>query len=297
MVTLDQVYELSDTAQWRGHGREQGPYLHMACPFHGDDKPSLLAFEDGWFRCQSDECNQTGQLDKLYTRLVAPDMVVYGTGERTKSWPPRLPHVEDRRGTERLIWDAHDVLMRNDGFRWYLKLRGVADRVETAKLGWYEGWITVPILSKDQEVHGLYLRATRLTERLTGLRFTQPTSQKPMLYCPDWALLKKKTSSVFVVFGMMDALGLSSLRFPVVTTTGGSKSFNPEWLEMVRKKIVIIPDATGDSEAARRLSAGLGWRGEIVELPYDDDIQDPADYLKREVGRGEELKRLLSKYV
>ena len=296
MVTLDQIYELSGTATWRGHGRENGAYLHMACPFHGDDQPSLLAFRDGWFRCQSDECQQTGRLDKLYTKLVDPNTVTFGHGERAKSRPPYLPHVEDRRGIERLIWDAHDVLMRNDGFRWYLKLRGVSDRVETARLGWYEGWITIPIFSSDQEVLGVYLRATGLTERLTGLRFTQPTGQKPMLYCPDWALLRQ-SGTLFVVFGVMDALALSSLRYPVMTTSGGSKSFNPEWLEDMRRKIVILPDATGDDEAARRLAAGLGWRGRVVNLPYDDEVQDPADYLRREVGRRDELERLLAKHV
>ena len=76
-------------------------------------------------------------------------------------------------------------------------------------------------------------------------------------------------------------------------------SFSPVWLETVRKKVVIVPDAEGDDEYARKLAAQLGWRGSILRLPYDEKTKDPADYLAQEAGGGgrEEITRLLAKYV
>src|SRR3990167_9371937 len=200
-------------------------YLLLKCPFHDDRQPSLLVFPDGWFRCKGAECGRTGRLEILYDALVAPGAAPNGRAEHAKGHPPRLPPTEDTEAITRLVWDAHDVLMRNESFRWYLEMRGVADRVETAALGWHDGWITVPILTNDRLVRGVVLRATKMTQKMTGLRFAQPTGQRPMPYYPDWALVNKGGGALFVVFGMFDALALSSLRFPVVTTTGGSQTF------------------------------------------------------------------------
>ena len=289
-VTLDQIYELAPDARRMHKG-----YLLLKCPFHDDRQPSLLAFADGWFRCKGAECGRTGRLEVLYDALVSPGAAPNGRGEQAKGHLPRLPSAEDVEAISRLVWNAHDVLMRNESFRWYLELRGVADRVETAGLGWHEGWITVPILTDDRQVQGVVLRATKLTQRMTGMRFVQLTGQRPMLYCPDWALVNKGGGALFVVFGMFDALALSSLRFPVVTTTGGSQTFRPEWLDDMRRQVVILPDAEGDDEPARKLSAALGWRGKVVRLPYDKKTTDPADYLG--AGRREELKAILAQHM
>ena len=76
-------------------------------------------------------------------------------------------------------------------------------------------------------------------------------------------------------------------------------SFSPAWLETIRKKVVVVPDAEGDDEYARKLAAQLGWRGKVVNLPYDETKKDPADYLAQEAGGGgrEELSRLLAQYM
>jgi hypothetical protein len=114
-----------------------------------------------------------------------------------------------------------------------------------------------------------------------------------MMYVPDWRLLKS-ASRVVVCYGMMDSLVLSSLRFPVCTTTGGSKSFDPAWLDDWRKPVVIIPDKEGDEKAASDLAAALGWRASILRLPYDDEVHDPADFAKDTVRRKGELAKLVA---
>ena len=111
-----------------------------------------------------------------------------------------------------------------------------------------------------------------------------------MLYMPhqERVLL---SSNVVVVFGMMDALTLMKLKLPVVTTTGGSNSFDPAWLNRFRKPITIVPDASGDDKASFDLAARLGWRGKILRLSYDEQVKDPADFAQH--GRLKELQEAL----
>ncbi len=280
---FDSIQEMTDaTLMSRG-------YLLCFCPWHDDSHASLLVYPDGWWHCLA-SCG-SGRIERLYEELTNPGVIRRPNGNNGYARPPRLP--EDIEGIDQLVWRAHDALKRNDEFSWYLKIRGVEDRIETAKLGWYESWITVPILSEDQRVRGVYMRATPPQEKICGLRFTQPVGQQPMLYCPNWRQWKS-SPSVAVVYGMMDALVLSSLLFPVVTTIGGSSSFNPAWLDDWRKPVVIIPDKEGDDKAARDLAAALGWRATILRLPYDDDVSDPADYAKESVNRKQELAKLIA---
>ncbi len=291
VVTLDDVIELVGDYTEMSRG-----YILTHCPWHDDNEKSLLVFPDGWYKClaycDGSGPNGSGRIERLYEELANPG-VIRRTFRKGTNYapPPRLPtNIDD---IERLVWKAHSDMLRNDEYHWYLKQRGVEDRIETAKLGWYDGWITVPIFSDEMVLRGVYARSTPPEERISGQRFTQPDGQHPMLYCPDWRLLKSAQTAV-VVFGMMDSLVLSSLRFPVITTTGGSRSFNPDWLDDWRKPVLIVPDQQGDDIAAVDLAAALGWRAKILRLPYDDEVHDPADFAKDTIKRKGELARLVA---
>ena len=291
VVTLDQTIELM------GDHREMSKgYVLTHCPWHDDNSMSLLVFEDGWYKClahcEGSGPNGSGRIERLYEELANPGVIRRPkNGNKAYTAPPRLPtDIED---IERLVWKAHDELLRDDEKKWYLKQRGIEDRVEIAKLGWYNGWITVPIFAENRTVRGVYMRSTPPEEKISGLRFTQPEGQRPMMYCPNWRLLKSSPTAV-VVYGMIDALVLSSLQLPVITTTGGSKSFDPAWLDEWRKPVVIVPDEEGDDMAASELAAALGWRAKILRLPYDDNIHDPADYAKDSVNKRQELAKLIT---
>jgi len=288
MVSLD---EIADAAAGAGlRFKFYDLYLSMQCPWHlPDNNPSLMVYSSGWWKCLSEDT--FGRNEDLLTELENPGTIRRGVVERATAYPPKLP--TDLKELSDLAWRAHEELQRNPSHLWAFKLRGVEDRVDTAKLGWYEGWMTVPVLDREQQLLGLYMRATPPQQKLTGERFAQPQGQRPMLYCPDWRLWDS-ANAVALVFGMMDSLVLSSLRVPVITTTGGSASFDPSWLESWRKPVTIIPDAERDDKHALDLAAALGWRGRILRLPYDEETHDPADYAKEEVGRREELRRLLA---
>lgn len=278
-LTLDTFMELIQ------HARRYDGYIAGLCPFHDDRKPSLMVYEDDYFKCLG--CGREGRHVTLYDALRSPTRAKILRPGRTRWRSPRLP--TDLGEISDLVWRAHQRLVEKPSTQWYLEKRGVEGRIEPCALGWIDGWYTIPIFSSRHQVRGVILRAGEHVEKVTDERFVQPEGQRAMLYVPDWHILEG-AKALAIVFGMFDALALSDIRIPVCTTTGGKSEFRPEWLDFWRGPIVIIPDE-GEFSDASRLAGELGWRAKILRLPYPDDIKDPCGYL--ETGRRGELMRLL----
>jgi len=266
-ITFGQLKDMLERVQ------SYGTYLAAVCPFHEDSKPSLLVWADGFFRCQA--CGVSGNFDRLYRKLLGWDASKV-LKESTSFKGPKLPTELDE--LEAVLSEAHEALLKFDQFTWYLKNRGVEGRIEPCRLGWWEGWYTIPIYDSHHALQGAMLRANSTIQEATGQRFIHPEGQKNMMYCPDWYLYSK-AKSVGVVFGMFDALAVSDLRFPVVTSTSGKDSFKAEWLEDCRKRIVIFPDE-GEYDSAMKLAGKLGWRAEVYKIDYPDGVKDPAGFLE-----------------
>ena len=281
-VTIEMIQELDPNAQLMGSG-----YLLMNCPWHDDQKQSLLVYPDGWHHCLG-ECLTSGPNTKLYAELSAEGSTTRSARDVPRGRPPAVP---SNPGDQiRFVSDAHQTIQRNSSFRWYLETRGLEGRIELCELGWHQGWLVLPVHSPSHEIDGIIMRSGPQAQKLTGLRFIQPMGQKAMMYCPDWSLLSRAKECIYVVFGMMDALTLSELRLPVVTSTGGAKSFKPEWLEGNRLPIIVVPDKDEEPQAYR-LAKGLGWRGKVKGLLYPRGYKDPNDYIKD--GRGVDLAKEL----
>lgn len=279
-VTLDQIQELLPDAH-----RMSAGYLLVTCPWHDDSKQSLLVYPDGWV-CMG-ECQTSGPLWKLYAELSSPGTTKRGAWSPVSSYPPRVP--SDPEEQAQFVYEAHQSIVRNESFRWYAQQRGIEGRIESCELGWHEGWLVVPVKDRRGNINGIILRSGPQAEKLTGIRFTQPTGQRAMIYSPDWSLLSRKTE-IYLVFGMIDALTLSELRLAVVTTTGGAKSFKTEWLDEYRKPIIVVPD-TGEEPQAYSLLTRLDWRGRIKVLKYPAGFKDSNDYLRN--GKREDLLKEL----
>ena len=257
-------------------------YLLTNCPWHDDSKRSLLVYPDGWWHCLG-ECQTSGPNHRLYSEFSSPGSTRRGSRDVARGYPPNVPsNISDQ---ILFVEEAKATIQRNSSFRWYSEQRGVEGRIETCELGWHEGWLVLPIYSPERDLTGIIMRSGPQAQKLTGTRFTQPTGQRAMIYCPDWSLLDR-SDQIYVVYGMIDALTLSELRLPVVTTTGGAKSFKPEWLTSYRKPIIVVPDL-GELAQARKLAGRLGWRGKVGQLSYPNDFKDPNDYLQ--YGRGKDL--------
>jgi len=193
---------------------------------------------------------------------------------------------------ERLAMDAHVRLLRYPEFQIYLRLRGVQNRIVPQKLGWYEGWYTMPFFDAEYTVIGLALRASRAIAEAGGERFAMPYGTKPMLYCPDWGRWLE-ADRVIVTFGYFDTLTLAELDFPVATVQPGDLAPHSAFLQNVRKPIYLLPDLKACGRA-NDLLGDLDWRGRIIVLPYTSSIQDVNDHFVKEGGMGgAKLKRTL----
>ena len=274
-------YFLSALPQARNYGK----YVAGLCPYHEDKKPSLLVYEDGWFGCLA--CGKKGSHEQLQRKLQGWDD--HYTFRTETSWrgPRDLPsnYLE----LNEFCQAAHFTLLDFPQLQWYLQVRGVEERIEPNMIGWHEGWYVIPAYSDEGVFLGAVLLADSKIEAGTGLRYIIPPGQSAKMFVPDWRLWKK-AEAVAIVFGIFDALALAALRIPVATTTGNKFTFRPEWLDDVRKKIVVIPDR-GEEKEGMALVSRLGWRGEVFCLPYDDDTKDPADYLK--FGRRDKIEKIL----
>lgn len=261
------IYE--DFAEVLPMVQQYDKYMSGLCPFHSDSHPSLLVFKDGWFRCLT--CEAAGRWITLWNRLHGqPVMVV---PEHNVSWgTPRIGQA----GLENIFYQSHDDLLHFPTLGWYLEMRGVEGRIEVNELGYYKGWYTIPVYNdKGVFITGV-MRSSPPVQDAVGTRYWCP--HHPVMYVPDWTLVNS-SRYVVVVFGMIDALALADIRQPVVTSTGGKKSFDPAWLDSWRKPIYILPDK-GEEKEAMKLARQLGWRGQVRYPPYPDGKKDVAGFLE-----------------
>jgi hypothetical protein len=286
-ISFDDILRVRPTAKVFKRGMRR--YAAMCCPYHADDRPSLMVYDDGLWNCLG--CGRRGLNRDLYDDLVraGPEP----PHAEAVAWvAPALP--EDQTEKSRFAFHAHDVLMQHESLQWYLKNRGVEGRIEPCVLGWHNGWYTIPITDDQGDLLGLILRAGSHIQKATGQRFIQPRGQTAMLYVPSWHRFLTK-HKVAIVFGMFDALSLDELGFAVCTTTAGMNSLRPEWFEKFgSKSYVLIPDK-GEEETAQAYTKRLP-RSTVLRLPYEArGLKDPADYLGN--GHGEELAKILHPYL
>ena len=257
-------------------------YAMTVCPFHDDHSPSMAVFKDGGFQCFA--CGARGGFAKLMKKLdgwTAPTVVEY-KGARHRSVLP-----SDKDQLHAVTLDAHRTLISlQDPLAIYLKKRGMYGRIEPQRLGYTDGWYTVPIYGERHEFVGAVARSSPQVQERTGSRYDVPFGQPPLLYVPDWDMLRNG-SFVAVAFGMFDALSLVELGIPACTPTNGQLSIKPQMLEDIRKKIIIVPDK-GEHEQALKLEQELGWRGKALILNYPAGLKDPNDLLVN--GHGTWLK-------
>ena len=280
LATQDNLFDKLEGAVW--HGR----YFLAKCPFHDDTKPSLLVFPDGAI-CLG--CHRKATLAQVYYRIQN-----HRRWETSKdSGIPRLDLVnwKNMPPLDELAEEAHSFLVNYPEQQDYLQQRGVAELIDDCTLGWWLGWYTVPLYDEHHVPIGIVLRASPAVEAKTGARFLIPPSQPPLLYVPDWGLVKR-AQKARIVYGVFDALTLRKLRLPVMTVVpGGTHRTHAEHYDAFRIPLEVVPDQ-GEEETARLLVAGLGWRGKLRRLDYPPGAKDPNDFSR--LGKEADLVRQLA---
>lgn len=258
-------------------------YTMAVCVFHSDSDPSLMVFKDGWFNCLG--CGRKGTWNTLWDKLNGRRVIV--TPEPVTSYKPPIQdsNLEDT------CYQAHTDLLQFQSLQWYLEMRGIQDRIETNEIGYWKGWYTFPVRNEEGGFETAVLRAAPHVQEVSNIRYWCKSS--PTLYVPNW--FRVTTSKyLFVVYGIMDALSLSSLGFPVVTSTAGNNTVNPKWFDRFRVPIYIIPDH-GETQQAMDLASYLGWRSKIVNLSFPIGKKDVNGFL--EAGQKQDLIAQLSRYT
>lgn len=260
--------------------QDKGKYLVALCPFHQDSAPSLLVFKDGWFHCLAASCSRSGTWVTLWNKINGQPIQIPIETRIHYHAPMGLNGFNSR---EEMAYEAYLDLTHVPSFQWYLEMRGLADAVDVQEIGYYRGWYLFPVWDRDGVFQTVVFRAAPHVQEGTGLRYW--CDHEPVPYVPDWRLLDKN-NYVTVVYGIMDALTMNKLRYPVMTSTHGADTFKAEWLDGYNKPIYIIPDK-GEEKTALKLSSQLSWRGHVVYLDYPKEMKDVNDFLRS--GKEKEL--------
>lgn len=263
-----------DLVRERLGGRQFDGYISTYCPFHSDNNPSLLVFPDTY------KCLACGAWGKTSSLVSTP----YAHKPRKVKMPVRP------RDVSKFATRAYEFLHNNDQFQAYAYSRGIGDMIYKCQIGFWEGFYTFPIYDHMRNTRNIVYRAGSYAESIGSPKYVCRGEQG--VYCPDWMwTLDPGHTVLFVVFGIIDAIVLAMLKFPVVTSTNGMRGVKASWFDTWRTRIVVVPDE-GEGQVAEDLANQLGWRGDVLYLDYDNETQDPADYAK--AGRLEELEVALN---
>jgi len=253
-----------------------GRYIAGMCPFESHKNQALLVFSDGYFNCLG--CARHGSWKTLWNKLKGQNVIV--RADTKTSWAG--PRVEG--DLETATYQAHIDLTRFSSFGWYLEERGLQNRIDMNEIGYMEGWYTIPVFAENGSFVTTVFRSLPHVQKASNLRYV--CRHVPVPFVPDWNKLKT-AKQIFVVYGIFDALTLAELGFPVMTSSSGKNTFNAEWLESYRKRIVILPDQ-GEEEQAHQLCSAIDFtRGKVVELEFPKGKKDVNGFF--EAGRRSEL--------
>lgn len=289
MLNINSSIKYEDFLHKLPQAEDKGRYIVGVCPFHPDNSPSLLVFQDGYFHCLGADCARSGTWKTLWNRLSGQPVQVVPEKRIYYRSPGNLL-IDDYGSKEEGAYQSYIDLVRFSNFQWYLELRGLVDAMDIHEIGYHRGWYTFPVRDSEYKFENVIFRAAPHVQDALNMRYW--ADGQPSMYVPDWQLLHKE-DYIVLVFGIMDALTLNKFRIPVISPTHGH-TFDANWLNDFRKPIYVLPDK-GEERSGLRIAANLGWRGQLVRLDWPLGVKDPNDFLK--TGKQEELLRQLERKI
>jgi DNA primase len=265
---------LFDTLLERMEGRKYSNYFSAFCPFDHHKSPALLVYDDGRFVCLS--CGKKGSLkylDKFTGSHFIPQRdTVSKVLPRWRKWEEKYDDLEG------IVYAAHRTLTRYPKFQEYFKQRKIYEYADEGTLGYMDGWACFPVYSSDGKLVDVVVRATQST----SVRYVVSPNDSNLrhLYVPSYSKIKE-AQTVYVVYGIVDAISLHLAGLPCVTGVTG-KSLSADLLKPLGKRFIIVPDL-GEETEAYKLANKLGWRAKVKELEYPENCKDP-DNIRRKFG-------------
>lgn len=274
---------LYDSLLERMEGHPYSHYFSTFCPFDSHKTPALLVFDDGLAKCLSCEKVWTHQqLDRKIGSHFMPHHI-----DTVSVVLPQWRRWEQKYGDlNGIAQAAHRNLVRNPNYQTYLRRRKIYEYVEDGCLGYLDGWITFPVMDVQLSIIDIVVRSI---QRDTDVRYVvHPGGDIRPLYVPSWGKVTK-SETVYVVYGIIDAISLHLAGLPVVTGVTG-KSLSPDLLKPLRKRFLIVPDA-GEELAATRLANSLGWRARVKKISWPEGTKD-CDDIRRTFGNDSLIQAL-----
>jgi hypothetical protein len=264
--------DILDALSEKLEGKNYGHYLAVLCIFHSDSRPSLMIYED-YYNCLS--CGAHGTTKSLYKQVCSNTMLLLQPKKQDYSNPWTRWTRNDTLG--HVLKTSWQTMCSQPSLGNYLTNRKIDPATQRRLgIGYRDDWFTIPIRDEHRKIVGAVARANGETNTSKS-RYVVPHEQNTeLLYAPDWEKVLDQPI-VYLVFGILDAVSLDILGHATISTTGG-KHLNPEALNSLRKRIVIIPDF-GEEPEAQYLAKELGWRGNVMKVDYPDNLKDVNDLL------------------
>jgi len=261
------LYEITDAIY---DSKPYGRYVltHCISPDHDDRKPSMLVYPDRYI-CLS--CGFSGKTEQLLLQLQSHSIIPQPQKQTFVRNPfNRWLRKSDLFQTLKTAYRALQSYPQQGSYLY--KRRLTKDLITKLKIGYSDGYYTIPIIDTENKVKGALARAG---ESIEGVRYFVPKGQdNNLLFSPDWQQVKE-SKDVYLTFGVFDAIAIHQCGRPAMSTTSG-KRLHPSALQDFRKRIIIFPD-WGEEVDAKRLANKLGWRGEVVKYKYPDGLKDPSN--------------------
>ena len=267
---LDEIYERLEGA------KRYENYVAGICPFHADNKPSLLVYED-YFYCLA--CGKRGKPEYLLKQLNVPRFVkVKMTEEYKNPWSEWLKNKSPL--------EVCKLAFRN-GQSTYLEKRCIPIQIQKKlKIGTLDNWVIFPFFDKRNNLIGAVARAGEGNSFPS--RYIVPANQNPnLLYIPKWDILNEY-NHCYCVFGIIDAVSLYTLGVPAMSTAMGKK-INSSAFDGIRKRIFFIPDNLEEGDA-QRIASKLDWRGTVLNIKYPEDCKDINDLHRKGLLKRKDFK-------
>jgi hypothetical protein len=261
---------LYDSLLERLEGRQYSNYFSAFCPWDKHATPALLVFEDGLAKCLS--CNKIWshkQLDRKIGSHFIPQR-----NDTVSRVLPQWRKWEERYGDLEGIADAaHKSLKRFPQFQTYFKKRKIYEYVDEGTLGCLDNWVTFPVRDGKHRLVDIVVRSIHNTRNVRYVIHPHVDNIRP-LYVPSWKRVAE-SETVYIVYGIIDAISLHLAGLPVVTGVTG-KSLSPDLLKPLHKRFIILPD-DGEEAEAHRLANELGWRCRVKQVDFPEQCKDVDD--------------------
>lgn len=280
-LAASRLLDLSDFVGVLEGARPGQNYVRGRCPFGGhiDDDPSLVVYggDDPHFHCYG--CKKHGSWQELWETLSEepaeyPERLVTETVEHGPWYRPSWYQWED---LSEYVEAAHQRLLHNVHHHWYVQERGLFRSIRPYRIGYDEGWLTIPIYLPSGVLDGVVARAYPAQAEKAEMRYDMPGNQGRMMYVPDWKQWRE-ADVVYIVFGILDAISMALAGLPTASPTTGKDSFRPRWVADAHASVVVVPDRDED-DTANELAVRLPRGGRVHSIQYPDGCDDPNDIL------------------